>query len=51
MPVSVQRRKGKWRLIEPSGKLARRKNGKPVDGGGHSSQEAARRQQRAINSG
>ncbi len=50
MPVHVEKRGGKFRLIEPSGRIA--KTGKSAkDGGGHASKAAASRQARAVNSG
>jgi len=39
---------GKWRTLTPDGKLARGKNGKPVDGGGFATRAAAIRQVQAI---
>ena len=50
MPVSVQKINDMWRIIEPSGKIAKGANGKPRDGGGHKTESKARAQQRAINS-
>lgn len=49
MPARAIKRGGKWRVVEPSGKLVKR-NGSPVDGGGHESKEKAQAQARAINS-
>lgn len=49
MPVKVRKRGDKYRIVE-GGKLAKSKEGKPVDGGGHRSRRKAERQQRAINS-
>lgn len=38
MPVKVAKRRGKYRIVEVgSDKIAKTKNGKPVDGGGHGS--------------
>lgn len=50
MPATVRERDGKWRVVEPSGRLVK-KNGTPVDGGGHATKEKARRQARAVNAG
>lgn len=49
MPVKVAKRKGKYRLVEPSGRIAKTPKGRARDGGGHASKEKAQRQQRAIN--
>jgi len=51
MPVSVAKRKGKYRILEPGGKIAKSKNGNPADGGGHSTKDKADRQAKAINRG
>lgn len=48
MPAKVIKRGDKYRVVEPSGKLVKR-NGKPVDGGGHTSKAKAQKQARAIN--
>lgn len=49
MPAKVVKRNDKWRVVEPNGRLVR-KNGTPVDSGGHRTRQAAMRQARAINS-
>lgn len=50
MPVKVKRLAGRFRVVEAEGeKLARNSAGTPVDGGGHRSEAAARRQATAIN--
>lgn len=49
MPAKVAKRGGKFRVVEPDGKLVRNQAGTPVDGGGHASESAAKRQARAIN--
>lgn len=49
MPARVEKRDGKWRVVEPSGKLVRNRAGTPVDGGGHRRKEEAQAQARAIN--
>lgn len=48
MPVICKLRRGKWRILEPGGTLAK-KNGTAVDGGGHTSKAACSRQAAAIN--
>lgn len=49
MPVKVRKRGNKYRLIEPSGKIAKNKGGTAIDGGGHSSKAKAQRQANAVN--
>lgn len=50
MPVKVRKRNGKYRLVEPSGRLARKRpNHKPLDGGGHKSKRKAMRQAAKVN--
>lgn len=49
MPVSVKKRGGKYRLVEPGGKIAKNKAGTAIDGGGHDSQAKAKRQADAVN--
>jgi len=49
MPVHTEKRNGKWRVIEPSGRIAKTPNGKPKDGGGHYFRTKAVKQCRAIN--
>ncbi len=50
MPVTVSKRGDKYRVVEKDGgSLATNKGGTPVDGEGHESEEAARRQANAIN--
>lgn len=49
MPVHVERRGGKFRLIEPNGDIAATPLGHYRDGGGHVSRDKADRQARAIN--
>lgn len=39
MPVKVSKRGNKYRITEPSGKLARNKAGTTVDGGGATDKE------------
>jgi len=49
-PVEVRRRKGLYRVfIEGTQQLARNPSGTPIDGGGHVSDIAARRQVRTVN--
>ena len=50
MPVHVEKRGGKFRLIEPSGRIAKTGT-KAKDGGGHASKAKAGRQASAVNSG
>ncbi len=49
MPVKVVKRGEKFRVVEPSGQIAKNNAGTAVDGGGFGSKEAAARQARAIN--
>lgn len=50
MNVQVKQIGGAWRLVdEETGQVAVNKNGKPLDGGGHDSQEKAQRQAGHIN--
>jgi len=54
MPVHVERRGGKYRIVEPNGRIARARTesglpGKPVDGGGHRSRARAEAQAEHIN--
>jgi hypothetical protein len=49
MPLKVQKRNGKYRLVEPSGKIAKTGKGTARDGGGHRTRKQARQQPRAIN--
>ena len=52
MPAKVAKKNGKFRVVEPSGRLVRSKKGaKPVDGGGFSSRISAQKQVNAINRG
>ncbi len=50
MPVSVEKRGDKYRVVEKSGKIAKNAAGTAVDGGGHPSKVKAVAQVRAINS-
>lgn len=50
MPVKVVKRGGKYRVVEPSGKIAKTDKGKARDGGGHASKAKAEAQARAMNS-
>jgi len=51
MPVKVQKRGTKWRVIEAnSGNIAKNQAGTALDGGGHASKVAAIKQIGAINS-
>lgn len=49
MPVKVKKINGKFRIVEPSGKIARNEKGTAIDGGGHSNRSEAQAQARAIN--
>ena len=49
MPVRVKKSGGKYRVVESGGAVAKTAKGKPRDGGGHDSKDAAARQARAIN--
>lgn len=49
MPVHVEKRGSKYRVVEPSGRIARTPSGKPRDGGGHPSKAKATRQVQAMN--
>jgi len=54
MPVHVVKRGSKYRVVEPSGRIAHAKKasgqtGKPVDGGGHRSRVRAEAQAGHIN--
>jgi len=50
MPVCVERRGEKWRVIEcDSRKIAKNSAGTAIDGGGHSSATGAQKQARAVN--
>lgn len=49
MPVTVAKQGGKFRVVEPSGKVAKNTAGTSVDGGGHGSKNQAQAQARAIN--
>lgn len=49
MPAKVQKRGDRFRVVEAEDNELVKRNGKPVDGGGHKSREKARAQARAIN--
>ncbi len=50
MPVKAEQRGGKWRVVEiNTGNIAKNKGGTPVDGGGHPSENGAKRQAAAVN--
>jgi hypothetical protein len=49
MPISVDKKDKKWRLVDPSGKVAKNRSGTPLDGGGYASKEHAISQMSAIN--
>jgi hypothetical protein len=49
MPVKVLKLKGLYRLVEPTGRLARSVRGKAADGGGHVRMEKAYAQMGHVN--
>jgi len=50
MPVCIAKRDDKWRVVEcDSGNIVKNRAGTAVDGGGHTSKEAAKQQAKAIN--
>jgi hypothetical protein len=49
MPLSVKKVGNKYRLVEPSGRIAKNKAGTAIDGGGKASKKAAQNQITAIN--
>jgi len=49
MPVIVAKRDQKYRVVEKDGTIAKNSAGTAVDGGGHTTFEAARAQAVAIN--
>lgn len=49
MPLTAKLIDGKWRVVEEDGTLCRNAADTPCDGGGHSTEKAAKDQARAIN--
>lgn len=50
MPVKVRRVGNRWRIVETAtGKIARNAAGTSIDGGGHATSDAARKQAAAVN--
>ena len=50
MPVTTAKRSGKFRLIESNtGRIAKNKANKALDGGGHESEAQAKKQASAVN--
>lgn len=49
MPVHVEKKNGLYRIVEADGKIAKTKNGKSRDGGGHKDKMKAFRQAGYIN--
>lgn len=49
MPVHVKKIGKKYRVVDPSGKIAKNKGGTALDGGGHSSSIKATKQAQAVN--
>lgn len=49
MPYSCRRRGGKWRVVKAdTGHVATNSSGTPLDGGGHKTEQACKRQIGAI---
>ena len=51
MPVKVLKKKGLYRICEPSGRIAKTRLGNARDGGGHESARRAHAQAGHINDG
>jgi hypothetical protein len=50
MPTKVRKHRGKYRVVEQkTGRTAKNKGGRTLDGGGHKDKDKARRQSNAIN--
>lgn len=49
MPTHVERRDGKFRVVDPDGQVTKNDSGTSVDGGGHATRQEAEAQSRAIN--
>lgn len=50
MPVKTKKIGEKWRVVEASsGKIVLNRKGNPVDGGGHQTEQSAKKQAAAIN--
>ena len=50
MPVCVEKRSGKWRIVNCGDRsIEKNRAGTPIDGGGHESKAQAARQARAVN--
>ena len=49
MPLSIKKRGGKYRIVEPDGKIAKNQANKAIDGGGKATKAAVQRQITAIN--
>ena len=50
MPVTTSKRNGKFRVIESdTGRIAKNKANKALDGGGHGSEASAKKQASAVN--
>lgn len=50
MPVTCKLQNGKYRIVGPDGKIEKNDAGTAVDGGGHDTMDACRKQAAAINS-
>lgn len=49
MPLKIQKRGDKFRIVEPSGRIAKNNAGTAIDGGGKKSKASVQRQIQAIN--
>ena len=49
MPVKVRKLNGKYRLVEPSGRIAKTHLGNPIDGGGSKAKLPRMRQANKVN--
>lgn len=50
MPVKIDKRKGKFRVVEvDTGRIAKNKAGTAIDGGGHATKAGAQKQASATN--
>ena len=49
MPVRVMKHGPKFRVIESNGNIAKNSSGSALDGGGHSTKNAAVKQVQAVN--
>ncbi len=49
MPVSVKKQGPRFRLVEPTGRIAKNRAGTSIDGGGHLTRDKAIKQAQAVN--